>query len=498
MIQHKLQTKILLSVGCIILVMLATSTLLSMQVMKENYIEALELRSEALANELIQRILRFQSAPDIQPILESLSLVCIQYYESNYEKGVSHFAIINSAGEIAAHNDKNLWNVKIKSPELLRHLERKTVTSVLDGETYHCLIPVFGEQDNFLATVDVGFPESLIDEKTKAILLNSIILLLVFFVAAFWVVSVFVRKLITTPLAQLVAIVHNLSEGTLSQITPPQRSDEIGQLQRMIRGMVERWSNTIEEVQQSAEEVKTGTREINSSLTQLSEGASRQAATAEEISSSMEQISSTIRQNTENAMQAEQLAASSAESTESSGTTVTQAMKAMQAIAQKILVIEDIARQTRFLSLNATIESARAKDYGRGFAVVANEVRSLAERSRQAATEINKEASSSVDLAERADLMLQHLVPHISKTAKLIQEISTASREQDNGIQQITQAVMQLDQTIQQNAMLTGKSAVTAEHFAAQAERLQKAVAFFQLENSPPDNNGKDDKRDVS
>jgi methyl-accepting chemotaxis protein len=216
----------------------------------------------------------------------------------------------------------------------------------------------------------------------------------------------------------------------------------------------------------------------------MSQGATEQAATAEEVSSSMEEMAANIRQNADNAFQMEQIALQSAENARDSGKAVAEAVIAMKAIAKKITIIEEIARQTNMLSLNATIEAAKAQEHGKGFAVVAAEVRGLAERSRQAAEEINELASSSVAVAERARDKLTVLVPNIQRTAELVQEISAASREQYSGVEQINRAIQQLDQIIQQNASNSEEIASTAEELAGQAQQLQQTMVFFRFDTT--------------
>jgi hypothetical protein len=153
----------------------------------------------------------------------------------------------------------------------------------------------------------------------------------------------------------------------------------------------------------------------------------------------------------------------------------------MKEITQKIQVIEEIASQTHMLSLNATIEAAKAEDYGKGFGVVAAEVRALAARTQEAATEINQVASNSITIAEQAGAMLNKLVPNIEHTATLVKEISEASHEQKIGVEQINQAIQQLDQVIQQNAAISEETAATAEELSQQAKHLQNTIAFFKL-----------------
>jgi methyl-accepting chemotaxis protein len=316
----------------------------------------------------------------------------------------------------------------------------------------------------------------------------------------------------TKPILVLNAAAQRLAQGDLMIDTRAGvglRGDELGVLAGSFNQTIDRLREVVGEVQSASGQVKGGSAElalaseqmskgidgITSSSQQLSSGATEQAASAEEVSASVEEMSANIKQNADNAIQTEQIATKAAKDAQQGALAVRETVSAMRQIAEKIAIIEEIARQTNMLSLNASIEAARAGEHGKGFAVVASEVGKLAERSRSAAGEISELSKRSVDVAERAGTMLDGMVPDIQKTAELVQEISVASREQDSGAQQIAKAISQLDAVIQHNASLSEEFSATSEEIAGQstmvagtaaeladqAERLAKAVAFFKL-----------------
>jgi methyl-accepting chemotaxis protein len=225
--------------------------------------------------------------------------------------------------------------------------------------------------------------------------------------------------------------------------------------------------------------VAVGIGQISSSSIQLAQGASEQAANLEEISASVEELSSTIQQNADNASQTEKMASKSAIDARNGGEAVKQTVEAMKNIAERVVVIQEIARQTNLLSLNAAIEAARAGEHGRGFAVVANEVQKLAERSQSAAREIEGLTKSSLGVADQAGRMLDQLVPDIQKTADLVTEIHAASTEQSSGVGQINAAVQQLNSVVQGNASNAEELASTSEELSAQGQLMREAVVFL-------------------
>jgi methyl-accepting chemotaxis protein len=231
----------------------------------------------------------------------------------------------------------------------------------------------------------------------------------------------------------------------------------------------------------AADNVSSGSQELSAGSEELSAGATEQASAAEEASSSMEEMAANIKQTADNAAQTEKIARKSAEDATASGAAVGRAVEAMQTIAEKITIVQEIARQTDLLALNAAVEAARAGEHGRGFAVVASEVRKLAERSQTAATEIGALSTQTVTVAREAGEMLGRLVPDIKKTAELVEEISAACREQDIGADQVNQAIQQLDKVIQQNAGAAEEMSATSEELAAQAEQLQQTISYFRV-----------------
>ena len=276
------------------------------------------------------------------------------------------------------------------------------------------------------------------------------------------------------------AVADMIAEGYLTvQPKPLSDKDTLGQA---LERMVERLRGVVAGAVSAANNVTSGSQQLSSSAEQVSQGAAEQAAAAEQASASMEQMASNIKQNADNAAETEKISRQSAKDAEISGEAVNKAVNAMQTIAEKIGIVQEIARQTDLLALNAAVEAARAGEHGKGFAVVASEVRKLAERSQTAASEIGAVSSQTVKAARTAGEMLSRLVPDIRKTAELVADISAACREQDIGATQINQAIQQLDKVTQQNAAASEEMSATSEELASQAEELQNSIAYFRIE----------------
>ncbi|MBY5460323.1 HAMP domain-containing protein [Rhizobium leguminosarum] len=289
-------------------------------------------------------------------------------------------------------------------------------------------------------------------------------------------------NVMTDNLRSTAGIANQIANGDLT-VSPKPLSDK-DTLGLALEQMVERLRGVVSDAAAAAENVSAGSQELSSSSEQVSQGATEQAASAEEASASMEEMAANIKQNADNAAQTEKIARQSAKDAEMSGDAVTRAVQAMRTIAEKIGIVQEIARQTDLLALNAAVEAARAGEHGKGFAVVASEVRKLAERSQSAAAEISSMSGDTVKAAQEAGDMLGRLVPDIRKTAELVSEISAACREQDVGASQINEAIQQLDKVTQQNAGASEQMSATSEELATQAEELQASIAFFKLDTA--------------
>jgi methyl-accepting chemotaxis protein len=313
---------------------------------------------------------------------------------------------------------------------------------------------------------------------------NLLIGLSVLSLLAATVAAIYISTTVGKGLARASEAVRTVADGDLTKSIENTAQNEIGDLLGHVNVMIERLRGVVADAISASENVSAGSQELSATSEQMSQGATEQASAAEQASASMEEMAANIKQNADNASQTEKIARQSATDAEVSGQAVAKAVDAMQTIAEKITIVQEIARQTDLLALNAAVEAARAGEHGRGFAVVASEVRKLAERSQVAAAEISAVSSDTVKAAQSAGEMLTSLVPNIRKTAELVAEISAACREQDIGSSQINEAIQQLDKVTQQNASASEEMSATSEELAAQAEELQASISYFRTDSS--------------
>ena len=280
----------------------------------------------------------------------------------------------------------------------------------------------------------------------------------------------------------VVRVMRGFASGDLSENMSADYSGVFATLRDDVNTTSDRLSDVITTVYDSADDAAKTASEVNKTAQLLERGSSEQASSLTQISSSMEEMSANIRQSADNASQTETIARNAATEADETGRSVSQAVGAMKDIADKISVIEEIARQTNLLALNAAIEAARTGEHGKGFAVVASEVRKLAEHSQKAASEISDLSTSTVVIAETAGSRLLKLVPEIQRTSELIQEISVASREQDQGSEEINKAIQRLDDIVNQSAASAEELASSAEQLSIQAQEQREAMSFFSFD----------------
>jgi methyl-accepting chemotaxis protein len=326
------------------------------------------------------------------------------------------------------------------------------------------------------ATIQVT---QIIEQSKTTIIISAVV---VFILAV--IISLILAGGITKRISEAIGTIKAMANGDLTQQIVVSNNDEIGEMINQFLIMTDRLKDAIGVIFATSDSIGTSSAKIKDTSKQTSLGATEQAASAEEVAASMEEMSANIQQNTENAQQTEKIAIQASEDIQEGNSAVAQTVNSMKTIADKISIIEEIARQTNLLALNAAVEAARAGEHGKGFAVVAAEVRKLAERSQEAANEINDLTSSSLKISEKAGNLLEAIVPNIDKTARLVQEITAASKEQNSGAEQVNNALQELNNVVQKNASASEEITHNADDLSHKGDQLKEAISFFKIDDA--------------
>ena len=370
--------------------------------------------------------------------------------------------------------------------------------TILESDTSHILNEIMAidaradeykkEAHDALMTIQKSLKSEMIeadeayDVKSKTITNVSVIVSIMVIFIAFSFIIILVR-LIATPLLKGVTFAKNIAGGDLTGSIDVQQKDEVGELSESLNNMSNSLKEIISSVISGTDNIASASQQVSSSSQQLSQGANEQASSVEEVSSTLEQIGANIQQNSDNSQQTEKISSDANKGILEVSERSQNAVLANKEIAEKITIINDIAFQTNILALNAAVEAARAGEHGKGFAVVAAEVRKLAEKSKVAAEEIVSLAQKGLELSQGAGEVMNETLPKIENTTRLVQEITAASLEQNNGVSQVNSAIQQLNNVTQQNAAASEELATSAEEMSSQADHLKNIVSFFKIDN---------------
>ncbi len=425
-----------------------------------------------------------------------LALVKIQEMVQTINPFKSSVAyLIASNNMIVAHTDKNLFNKDLIEENKAYENEFQLAMNQVKNnkahsfeinrsgeDIYMSIVPISVGEDGRYWALATETPISVLTEKSDRLfyitigagVIGLILLTLVIY---------FLINSITKKLTVAINFAQKVSDGDLSSKIEFSRTskDEISQLAKSMNQMANKLKKMIKKIDVSSENMNKASTFISQYSSELSQGASGQAASAEEVMASIEEMGSNIHSNSENARQTEKISNQTLIGVKNGSKSANQTLKSINEITEKISIINEIARQTNILALNAAVEAARAGQYGKGFGVVATEVKKLAERSQEAASYINELSVRGVNISAQAEKELSTLVPEVEKTAQLISEITNASNEQSNGVDQIQEAVQTLTNIAQKNAAFSVELDDKAKNLSKEAEHLKIVINFFKI-----------------
>lgn len=422
--------------------------------------------------------------------------VLVKTSDINFPENFKNKQVIGDYTLISQKNETSVNDQLIKG---LGEYKNEDLKYIQAGGYAYYLFPIYQkEKSNVVAVALYSFDLSPITKEVTILQRGILFFVLFSFIAIFLVIFIVSRTTITKPIKLITQDLNKIAEGNLLHKMQYDKNDEIGFLAKKLSATFEKVSGVFISVNNAYGNLRRASEHLNYTSQDVSQGASEQAASVEQVSASMEQMSANIEQNVENAKKTEKEVYIAAAAVYEGNKVVQRTTELMKLIAEKIVIINQIAKQTNILALNASVESASAGEFGKGFSVIAKEIRQLAEDSHSAALEIEKSTKSGVISAEKAGNQLADIVKQMENSSEMIKQIVVASKEQQNGVNQVTSGIEQLNKITQQNAAVAEEMATSSEQLAGQSESLAESISsyLFSGKTADDDNNNDSDKDD--
>ncbi len=427
----------------------------------------------------------------------------VRRYLNEWKEMLAKASDVNEEGRVMFANVERLESaytpVALSIVDLALIGKREEAVTKMNDECRVLLASIVKISNEYAEVVQKRSEQIVEDEDSTYIMRRNLLIALCAVALGFAVVAgIFVTRSITRPINQALQLALAVADGDLTVRVAYRSNDEVAQLLGALAGMTENLQGIVARVRETSDGIATGAAGIAVGNSDLSRRTEKQANSLQKTADTMQQLGTTVRSNADSATQANQLAQGASAVAAEGGEVVGKVIYTMKGINDSsrkigdiISVIDGIAFQTNILALNAAVEAARAGEQGRGFAVVASEVRSLAQRSAEAAREIKTLIGRSVEqveqgsaLVDQAGRTMDEIVGAIGRVTDIVAEITSATVEQSIGVQQVAVAVSQMDETTQQNAALVEQSAAAAESLKGQAVKLVEAVAVFKLDQA--------------